>query len=304
MIFLEPVHSNEIISNQSANQFLNSHPNRPKRSNDGLFEEDQDPNYQRECVEEDCSYLEINEIITKKWTGREELFREMYDPALIAKTNINKPVFTIDNNEEEFYKQAITDLNNILYEPCKYYHPMQKDFYSKDYFTAGQDIRLCDQASICTTVSNKKKTKNCQCKKSQDLHIRKGNFCEECHEDCYVSGGSCQLNEENPADPEWSCQCPKLNITTTNGIVKVDKFKIYSEHSKFGFCSKPIDYCGNYMSNCDDETTECENTHDGYRCSCREKYVPDGEYDCRRSSSERKTLFKFVIIVAFVFTYL
>ena len=58
------------------------------------------------------------------------------------------------------------------------------------------------------------------------------------------------------------------------------------------------------MSNCDDETTECENTHDGYRCSCREKYVPDGEYDCRRSSSERKTLFKFVIIFVFVFTYL
>ena len=303
-ILSKPVLSNK-INKKSANQFLNS-PKRPKRSNEGYYEEEESPNYERECVEEDCNHLEIREIITKDWPGRKELFRKMYGPTVnagniqatyrqhvaktiwiptpMAKTNINKPVFTLENNAEEFYKQASKDLNNIVNEPCKFYHPMQKDFYNNDYFTVDQDIGLCDEASTCTTVSEK--TKNCQCKKSQGLHIRKGKFCEECHEDCYASGGSCQLNEENTADPEWSCQCPKLKTETTEGIIKVDEFKFFSEHTTFGFCSKPIDYCGNHMSNCDEETTKCQNTNDGYRCICKEEYVPDGDYNCRKPTEQ------------------
>ena len=114
-----------IVDKIYANQFLSSPQNRAKRSNDGLFEEDQRPDYQRECVEEDCNYLEMYEIVIKEWPGRDELFKKMYNPAYIGdktKTNINIPVHSLNDNRDEFLKQAIKDLENIVYNSCEYYH--------------------------------------------------------------------------------------------------------------------------------------------------------------------------------------
>ena len=279
IILLKPI-LNAVLSNKidkkTASEVLNSSSSqRFKRSNDGNHEEEKLPDYQRECVEEECGYLEIQEIIkNEEWPGRNELFKKMYNPAYIGdktKTNINVPVYSLNDNKDEFIKQAIKDLNNILHRGCDYYHPMQKEFYSKNYFAVDEDIRLCDEYSACNQT---KKTKECRCAESQGLYIRKGKYCEECHENCYLYGGTCKVNKQKS---EYFCQCPKLTIITTKGEPISDKTKFFTEHTKSGFCEKPTDYCGNYNSECD-KTTQCVSTFSGYECKCRDNLVPDGPY--------------------------
>ena len=309
---IKPVDSFK-INKKSANQFLKNHVKRVKRNNDGHNEEEAPgraiPNYERECVEENCDYNEINEIVSKKWLGREELLDELYHPTRTEnrekekktkKTNIPPPIYTKENNPAEYYKQATKDLNNMLHKGCDYYHPMQKAFYNTNTFADNEDIRLCDDYGTQNCHINGK-IKTCQCKRHRNsfLHIRKGRYCEACHENCFLNYGHCKRNEDKS---EYDCDCPKLRIITTNGTELVDDTKYSWEH-KYSwthvdgtisrrrvrdFCArKVVDYCVEGRDLCYHDSTICESMENGYKCSCKYGYVADGEYKCKQMESQR-----------------
>ena len=301
------------INKESANQFLKDDSQRMKRNNDG-FNEEKDPNrampnYERECVEENCDYNEIKEIVIKDWPGRDNLLKKLYDPTQNKskkQTNISPPIYTKKNNPTEYYKQATKDLRNILQKGCEYYHPLQKAFYNTYSFAENEDIKLCDDYGTENCHVNGK-TKTCHCKKyrNSDLNIRKGRYCEECHEDCFNNNGQCKKNQETR---EYYCDCPKLRIIATDGTEVIDESKYSWEHQMslsnydgvvsrprvMNFCSlKVADFCGNLRDSCVPESTNCENIRNGYKCSCRDGYVPDEVYNCKFKTStttEKETI--------------
>ena len=250
--YVSPIHS-FLIGKKEADMVL------PLRSNSGIFEELQKTDYNRECVEENCSQEELRE-----WSGNDNL-NEKY---IYLERDIASIIEKLTIKSARIQNLVKKDFVEAIFNPCNSEYP-----------------ELLKNKFIC----HKKGVQQCFSTKQNEIDFCR---CKPNYKQCEDGGNECSvrckhLKEDCPTGFKWNrmgtdCECaiPYFINRLNNGTITSQKL-FSDKHCKSDAKRKRKicdSFCGKKKNkNCSIKTHLSNNlytnsTNEDVTCKCRPKY--------------------------------
>ena len=259
-----------LIKNDQAKSFLqnnNYNSIRQKRSNQGDRELTFGHSFERECLQETCSFEEAFEwfkLIEKRpYKENEEKSLEKLYGNSIEQTEI----------QQRTARSHALAFQQVANQSCSNLSPLIKTGLLSNVSIEQNNDRFCNKIGIKWCQQSYLR-RTCVCK---DLF--EGTFCEKCSENC-TKNGQCFYSNNKDKSLKPTCRCNKVTVRNfaTNETTIEDRAATFSKGkdsstNKKLYCNKNINECKinqilrKPLHKCKNSAI-CIDTFEGYMCKC------------------------------------